>query len=46
MNSIWMNAWYRPLHGDPRFEALVARIRAGGQPAATGSSAAPDSGSI
>ncbi len=46
MNGIWMNAWYRPLHGDPRFEALVARIQAGGQPAATGSSAAPDSGSI
>ena len=40
MNSIWVNPWYWPLHGDPRFEALVARIAAGGHagqpaPAAT-----------
>lgn len=48
MDSIWMNTWYRPLHGDPRFEALVARIRVGEPPAESGSSAslAPDSGSI
>jgi tetratricopeptide (TPR) repeat protein len=39
MNSLWLNPWYRPLHGDPRFEALVARIAAGGRP----SSAAPGS---
>jgi len=47
INSIWMNAWYRPLHGDPRFEALVARIRAGEQPPASDSNAppAPESGS-
>ncbi|HXE66006.1 MAG TPA: hypothetical protein VN630_03105, partial [Rhodanobacteraceae bacterium] len=32
MNSLWLNPWYRPLHGDPRFEALTARIAAGGQP--------------
>ncbi|MBS0432838.1 MAG: tetratricopeptide repeat protein [Proteobacteria bacterium] len=31
MNSLWMNPWYRPLHGDARFEALVARIAAGGR---------------
>ncbi|TAN03464.1 MAG: tetratricopeptide repeat protein [Rhodanobacteraceae bacterium] len=30
MDSVWVNPWYRPLHGDPRFEALVARIAAGG----------------
>jgi hypothetical protein len=34
MNSLWLNPWYRPLHGDPRFEALTARIAAGGQPPA------------
>lgn len=44
--GIWMNPWYRPLHGDPRFEALVARIRAGRQPPAppvTNASTAPAS---
>jgi TolB-like protein/Tfp pilus assembly protein PilF len=34
MNSLWLNPWYRPLHGDPRFKALTARIAAGGQPPA------------
>ncbi|WIG56256.1 MAG: Adenylate cyclase [Rhodanobacteraceae bacterium] len=29
MNSLWLNPWYRPLHGDPRFETLTARIAAG-----------------
>ena len=29
MNALWLNPWYRPLHGYPRFEALVARVRAG-----------------
>lgn len=29
MDGVWMNPWYRPLHGDPRFEALVARIAQG-----------------
>ncbi|MGH8116247.1 MAG: hypothetical protein ACREPJ_02895, partial [Rhodanobacteraceae bacterium] len=29
MDGIWLNPWYRSLHGDPRFKALVARIRAG-----------------
>lgn len=29
MDSVWMNPWYRPLHGDPRFAALVARVAAG-----------------
>lgn len=33
MNAVWLNPWYRPLHGDPRFEALVARIAAGVQSA-------------
>jgi serine/threonine-protein kinase len=32
MDALWLNPWYRPLHGDPRFEALVARIAAGGHP--------------
>jgi len=31
-DALWLNPWYRPLHGDPRFEALVARIAAGGRP--------------
>lgn len=34
MNSLWLNPWYRPLQGDPRFEALIARIAAGAQPSA------------
>lgn len=38
MDGIWMNPWYRPLHGDPRFEALVVRIRSNGHAVA-----APDS---
>lgn len=29
MISLWLNPWYRPLHGDPDFQALVARIAAG-----------------
>src|SRR6185437_5108856 len=28
MNGVWMNPWYRPLHRNPEFEALVARVRA------------------
>lgn len=35
MNSLWLNPWYRPLHGDPRFEALTARIAAGEPPPAS-----------
>jgi hypothetical protein len=35
VDALWLNPWYRPLHGDPRFEALVARIAAGGDPAAS-----------
>lgn len=31
MDSIWMNPWYRSLHGEPRFDALVKRIAAGGR---------------
>ena len=38
-DALWLNPWYRPLHGDPRFEALVARIAAG-RPAASGASSA------
>ncbi|HET9819201.1 MAG TPA: hypothetical protein VFP92_08560 [Rhodanobacteraceae bacterium] len=30
MVSLWLNPWFRPLHGDPRFQALVARIATGG----------------
>ncbi|HET9819035.1 MAG TPA: hypothetical protein VFP92_07730, partial [Rhodanobacteraceae bacterium] len=30
MVSLWLNPWFRSLHGDPRFDALVARIAAGG----------------
>lgn len=30
MVSLWLDSWFRPLHGDSRFEALVARIAAGG----------------
>ena len=37
MNSVWLNPWYRSLHGDPRFAALTARIAAGQQPAASAS---------
>ena len=44
IDGIWMNPWYRPLHGDPRFEALIARVRTGVRPASA-SSVAPDSGS-
>lgn len=29
MVSLWLDPWFRPLHGDPRFQALVARIRTG-----------------
>ena len=41
MPSLWMNPWYRPLHEDPRYQALIARIRqgAGAEPVAAGSSA-------
>lgn len=28
-NRFWLDPWYRSLHGDPRFEALVARIAKG-----------------
>lgn len=39
MISLWINPWYRPLHGDPAFEVLVARIRTGSRaPAQAGSS--------
>lgn len=34
MDALWLNPWYRPLHDDPRFQALVARIAAGGHPSA------------
>ncbi|HWG65979.1 MAG TPA: hypothetical protein VN662_00985 [Rhodanobacteraceae bacterium] len=47
VDALWLNPWYRPLHGDPRFEALVARIAAG-RPAASmvsSASSAPGSGS-
>lgn len=41
MPSLWMNPWYRPLHDDPRYQALIARIRqgAGAEPVAAGSGA-------
>ena len=41
MPSLWMNAWYRPLHDDPRYQALIAGIRQGAAaaPAAAGSGA-------
>ncbi|MGH8235193.1 MAG: hypothetical protein ACREPU_13510 [Rhodanobacteraceae bacterium] len=42
MVSLWLDSWFRPLHGDPRFQALVARIRSGTQPAAPATSS--DSG--
>lgn len=29
MVSLWLNPWYRPLHDDPGFKALVARIAMG-----------------
>jgi serine/threonine-protein kinase len=48
VDALWLNPWYRPLHGDPRFEALVARIAAGRQPSAppgSNGSSAPGSGS-
>jgi tetratricopeptide (TPR) repeat protein len=32
MTSLWLNPWYRPLHDDPRFKALVARIASGALP--------------
>jgi serine/threonine-protein kinase len=35
VDALWLNPWFRPLHGDPRFEALVARIEAGERPAAS-----------
>lgn len=38
MVSLWLDPWFRPLHGDPRFEALVARIAAGGLGAQSASS--------
>jgi len=41
MNALWLNPWYRPLHGDPRFEALVARIAAGGHPSVPRGSTVP-----
>jgi serine/threonine-protein kinase len=41
VNALWLNPWYRPLHGDPRFEALVARIAAGRPPTAMPGSNAP-----
>ncbi|MEO6969012.1 MAG: hypothetical protein ABI132_11260 [Rhodanobacteraceae bacterium] len=28
MVSLWMSPWFEPLHGDPRFQALVARVSA------------------
>ncbi|MES2405637.1 MAG: hypothetical protein V4567_15060 [Pseudomonadota bacterium] len=40
MNALWLNPWYRPLHGDPRFEALIERVAKGGQPPAPGTNAA------
>ena len=40
MNALWLNPWYRPLHGDPRFEALIERVAKGGQPSAPGANAA------
>jgi len=40
MNGVWMTPWYRPLHRNPEFEALVARVRAGEQPEASGVSPA------
>jgi TolB-like protein/Tfp pilus assembly protein PilF len=46
MDALWLNPWYRPLHGDPRFEALVARIAAGRHPPASpGSNASSSSAS-
>ncbi|MGH8190241.1 MAG: hypothetical protein ACREP2_02210, partial [Rhodanobacteraceae bacterium] len=30
MTSLWLNPWYRSLHRDPRFDALVSRIAKGG----------------
>ncbi|MGH8152695.1 MAG: tetratricopeptide repeat protein [Rhodanobacteraceae bacterium] len=41
VDGIWLNPWYRSLHGDPRFEALVARIAAGTHPPAAGADSSP-----
>src|SRR6185437_10220397 len=41
MDALWLNPWYRPLHGDPRFEALVARVAAGGHPSVPPASNVP-----
>lgn len=48
MDSVWLNPWYQPLHGDPRFQALVARIAKGGAgrlPASNGTTATSGAGS-